>query len=403
MHFNSKLIVNLLAITPVFAYIDQPCNAGIHGKGVCIKSSDCNMYDGQDGSITKYSGSAPNWPCPDDPDDVICCVKKVTILRDGKTKKKGRCLNTSQCITSTVSTSECPGSQRVKLCLDEPDTPIVNTCTYQGNTYKCMNPNNCSGTVVSGLCPGGADNKCCVTSPPKTSNKCTYQGKEYDCMNPNNCNGKVVSGLCPGGADNKCCVPAEPKIKCPTSQNPDFTKSGNPKITEALPEIFGSEGLCGNDPVDSGNYIDGELGYTCMGITPQTGWSNINYFEYAKSRCGGDKAMFVKCAFDLDRSKFQRGAEMIYTDIAVEGKCNDLPQPAFYVCLDAAVNHGPYWTTLSSIGSKDGKTFGLEINEKSRNYYYEIVRNNPSKEKYLQGWLNRCTKRQNYCNDYCYN
>jgi len=399
MHFNSKLLVALLAIVPsTFAYIDQPCNAGSYGRGVCIKKSQCNLVGQQVGTTIKYTGYAPNWPCPNDPDDVICCVKKVTRLRDGKTKKSGRCLNTSECKTTTVSTSECPGSQRVKLCLDNPEPD--NTCTYQGSTFNCMNPNKCSGTVVSGLCPGGADNKCCVT---KTSNKCTYQGKQYNCQNPNTCSGKVVSGLCPGGADNKCCIPSAPKIECPTAQNPDKTRSGQSKIAEALPEIFDSEGLCGNDPSDQGNYIGKDLGYTCMGITPQTGWNKRSFFSYALNKCSGNKVMFVKCAYDLDRAQFQKGAEKVYDDMAKnETTCSELPQPAFYVCLDAAINHGPRWTTIEPIGNRSSKDYCLEINERSRQRYYTIIRNNPTLEKYKKGWLNRCTKRENYCNDYCY-
>jgi len=361
MRFNSKLITALLALSPAaFAYIDQPCSAGSNGRGVCIKSNKCVMYSGQQGKIIRYSGSAPNWPCPNDPDDVICCVKEVTQLRDGKTKRSGRCLNVSECSGETVSTAECPGSNKVKLCINK--SPLQTTCTVNGVTGTCMNPNNCSGTVYSGYCPGGADNKCCIK------------------VNPQN--------------------------KCPTAANHNTTKSGKSKISESLPLILESEGQCGNNSADSGNWFEGQLGYTCMGITPLTGWNNRKYFQYALSKCSGNKAMFVKCAYDLSKTSFQAGAEKVYeTQFVDVAGCTNLPQPAYYVCLDTAVNHGPYWTQKrvkeNPIGNKDGKTYGLALNNMSRNYYKEIAANNPSKQQFLNGWLNRATKRENYCNAYC--
>jgi len=42
----------------------------------------------------------------------------------------------------------------------------------------------------------------------KATNKCAVEGGT--CMNPKDCKGTVLTGLCPGGADNKCCVPEEP-------------------------------------------------------------------------------------------------------------------------------------------------------------------------------------------------
>jgi len=263
MHFNSKIITALLVASPVFAYIDQPCDAGEWGRGVCVKASDCVVYDGQIGESHSYEGSAPNWPCPNDPDDVMCCAKTVTQLRDGRTKKSGRCLNISECTTTSIPSWECPGSQRVQLCVDaeQPaentntntntnnkndnknnnnnngnkndnkvnnineinekkkndanilqkykDRLINNKCKFQGNQFNCIHPKKCKGKVVKGLCPGGSDNECCITVPKKSTNTCTFEGKEYNCMNPEKCTGDntVVSGLCPGGADNKCCVP----------------------------------------------------------------------------------------------------------------------------------------------------------------------------------------------------
>ena len=117
-------IITLFAL--VFSYIDQPCIAGKYGNGVCVKKRSCALYGYQQGNAISYVGSAPNWPCPNDPSDVICCVKDVTRLRDGITNKKGRCLNIKQCRGSTVNTAECPGSNNVKLCVTNSET-VVNS------------------------------------------------------------------------------------------------------------------------------------------------------------------------------------------------------------------------------------------------------------------------------------
>lgn len=82
-----KFYIIITLLVSIFSYIDQPCNAGNNGKGVCVKRSSCKLYGNQQGKVIAYKGSAPNWPCPNDPTDVICCVKEVTRLRDG-TKKK---------------------------------------------------------------------------------------------------------------------------------------------------------------------------------------------------------------------------------------------------------------------------------------------------------------------------
>ena len=116
MNYVLKLLIVLLVTQFSFSYIDQPCDGGSNGKGVCVLETDCIMYSGQKGSAIAYAGSAPNWPCPNDPNDVICCVKTLTQLKDG-TATNGRCLNINECSGSTIDTAECPGSDNVKLCV----------------------------------------------------------------------------------------------------------------------------------------------------------------------------------------------------------------------------------------------------------------------------------------------
>jgi len=64
-----------------------------------------------------------------------------------------------------------------------------------------------------------------------------------------------------------------------------------------------------------------------------------NYFKCANNSYNENKAMLIKCVCDLNGFKFQTSAEKIYTNITEKTKCNDLPQPAFYICIDAEVNH----------------------------------------------------------------
>jgi uncharacterized protein YraI len=124
-----KLYIIITLLVSIFSYIDQPCSAGKYGNGVCVKKSSCTLYGRQQGTVFSYVGKAPNWPCPNDPSDVICCVKEVTRLKDGVTNKKGRCLNINQCKGSTINTGECPGSNNVKLC-------VANTKTIVNSVYK---------------------------------------------------------------------------------------------------------------------------------------------------------------------------------------------------------------------------------------------------------------------------
>ena len=151
-------IITLLSL--VFSYIDQPCYAGIFwAKGVCVKKSTCKLYDYQKGYVYNYIGNAPNWPCPDDPSDVVCCYKYVTRLRDGLTYKRGNCLNVKQCKGTVVDSDECPGSQNVKLCVTRREIETKVNSVYRVLVHQGSNLNirsgagsnyNIVGTIASG-------------------------------------------------------------------------------------------------------------------------------------------------------------------------------------------------------------------------------------------------------------
>lgn len=91
----------LLPLLPLsFAALNGPCKIG-GTPGVCITTSDCAADD----------GSFRSGFCPNDPDNVRCCIKP-----------------------------EC------------------------GSGGNCRPSSTCSGTSKTGLCPGPADFKCCEPS-----------------------------------------------------------------------------------------------------------------------------------------------------------------------------------------------------------------------------------------------
>jgi len=55
-----KYFTIITLVSLVFSYIDQPCNAGKYGNGVCVKKSSCTLIGNQKGSAYAYEGSAPD-------------------------------------------------------------------------------------------------------------------------------------------------------------------------------------------------------------------------------------------------------------------------------------------------------------------------------------------------------
>ncbi|OUM59638.1 hypothetical protein PIROE2DRAFT_67658 [Piromyces sp. E2] len=109
MHFNIKtLLIALVAVPAALGTINGKCSSG---NGVCVKTSDC----------TKAGGTYVDNKCPNDPKNVKCC-------------------NKTKCVTS------------------------------DGLTGTCKFTSDCNGTSYSGVCPGGKNFKCCVTSNKKTNN-----------------------------------------------------------------------------------------------------------------------------------------------------------------------------------------------------------------------------------------
>ena len=147
----------------------------------------------------------------------------------------------------------------------------------------------------------------------------------------------------------------------------------------------------------------GKLGYTCMGITPGVGWANTDAFP----KClpyNGPAADFVKYCYDKDRDYFKEGAGRIYKDKYMIGVCDQLPDPAFYVCSDISVNSGPDRVRefLEKLGKpgRNIKAYARELNNMDRAFYKSIASKNPKFEEFLKGWLKRADKRDEFINHY---
>jgi len=105
----SPIILSLLAAVPsALAALNGRCSYGV--KGICVKTGTCSNYGG-----TSSTGN-----CPNDPKNVKCC----SDIR----------------------------------------------CEYKGQVGSCKFTDECGGSTVTGLCPGGSNFKCCLSGTPKTSN-----------------------------------------------------------------------------------------------------------------------------------------------------------------------------------------------------------------------------------------
>jgi len=122
-------------------------------------------------------------------------------------------------------------------------------CTSQGG--KCMNPKSCAGTVKSGLCPGGNDNKCCIPIEGVGS-KCTYNNISGTCINTRHdkCSTTVVLNNCPGPANVKCCLSKKVTTTKNTTNNNNKNKNKNNNWFGSKCSYKNISGTCINTNVD---------------------------------------------------------------------------------------------------------------------------------------------------------
>jgi hypothetical protein len=101
-----------------------------------------------------------------------------------------------------ITAAHCLTLSKDSNCTSEPST----TCRAEGG--YCGHPDNCpGGNVVHNKCPGGNDNKCCITKPYQEP-EC--EAKLGECKDECNCEpeGVLLPGYCPLQPNAiKCCKP----------------------------------------------------------------------------------------------------------------------------------------------------------------------------------------------------
>jgi len=87
-------------------------------------------------------------------------IKKTTVKKNTVKKNNGHKMTGFKNIGfkkpgNKNTFNKCKGGK----CMNINTGNKKNCASYGG---QCMNPQNCTGTVKTGLCPGGNDNKCCI-------------------------------------------------------------------------------------------------------------------------------------------------------------------------------------------------------------------------------------------------
>ena len=119
----------------------EVCTVPGVGVGACISTSTCSSRGG-----TSHPGYCSGGT------DTQCCTG---IICDGT----GLCMQSSEC-TGTVVTGKCPGPNGFACCKNLP-------CDSGRGT--CMPRASCTGTVKTGVCPGPSGYVCCTSTTPSGS------------------------------------------------------------------------------------------------------------------------------------------------------------------------------------------------------------------------------------------
>ena len=174
---------------------------------------------------------------------------------------------------------------------------------------------------------------------------------------------------------------------------------------KSLSFVFGNEGGYSNDPADKG-------GATNMRITQGT---------LSSARAGGKIANLPECVEDLTRAQAEEIYRVYYW---AASKADVMPYPLCTLHFDAAVNHGVggagklLQRTINNYAPKAGLDVKVDVDgsvgaktlaaleeciaaannvpliceiycNMREELYRTIVRNNPTQQGFLKGWLNR--------------
>jgi len=196
--------MNILKKIPFISIIIFMIVLHVHSeidKGEGVNDSECINAGGQCMSIDNCNGDIKYNICSSDNLNVCCIIREKEYIPKAKpprTKSVAKISNDIQCINQggecINSNNSCLGVIQYGICSDSSlhccftnYTAFIHnitndsSCTSEGG--ECMNPMNCIGAVISGLCPGGADNKCCISKP---KNKSVIQNSNSNNNNQNN-------------------------------------------------------------------------------------------------------------------------------------------------------------------------------------------------------------------------
>ena len=164
-------------------------------------------------------------------------------------------------------------------------------------------------------------------------------------------------------------------------------------VSKLVPKILKWEGGAKytNDPVDKG-------GPTKYGITLAT-WKNVGYDKNGDGRIDSqDIKLLTEKDFQMvlkknywdkwkgDQINNQSIANLVVDWLWGSGKWGIIyPQRALGVKDDGVVGQ----KTINALNSGNQEEIFKKIWKMKQQFYYNIVKNNPSQKKFLKGWLNR--------------
>jgi len=161
-------------------------------NGMCSKSQYCCMPKKIKNQKTPVTKKSVTTKTVKKNTSLINTVKKLNKITNKNqcTNKGGHCINflnknscngtingicnksqsccipkkktTNKTSVNKVNTNKANTNKATKNKVTKNKATLVNDTLCINEGGQCMNPNNCSGAVKKGLCPGGADNRCCI-------------------------------------------------------------------------------------------------------------------------------------------------------------------------------------------------------------------------------------------------
>ncbi|KAM7196746.1 hypothetical protein V8F20_006939 [Naviculisporaceae sp. PSN 640] len=226
---------------------------GTEGRGTCQKTSNCRGI------------SYPQPFCPNDPDDVQCCVE-ISCNVGGRS---GFCRSVSNngCLGGTFDPGNyCPGSQDIQCCLKGSETGVGASCKVgsQSGICRSVSKDGCAGGHFDpgNYCPGSQDVQCCLksgSSEPGVGTSCRVGSQSGTCLSVSRdgCAGGHFDpgNYCPGSQDVQCCLKGG-------SSEPGVGSSCN-VAGKAGTCLSVSRDGCAGGYFDPGNYCPGSQDVQC--------------------------------------------------------------------------------------------------------------------------------------------